>query len=383
MKKRTLKRLAAAFLTGAMMVATLGMSVCAESATVTFDKTLDMSGAEGTTVPSLTFKYTVKPGNAHVATYNSDGTLKTPEITAGVGKPTISDVTFSSSDTLAENKIKKSVTVNFDDITFPEPGIYRYVITETNESSTTYPYITYDTNNERYMDVYVVYEEDTTNTVISGSTIYYAAEEKTDVNGGEFETDAKEGFVNKYDTKNLSISKTVTGNMGNKTQDFTFSISFTEGPVSATIDAVKGETTTKVEFNESRTATATFTLKHNESIIFKGLPSTTKYTIVESLATDEGYITSATISEGSSNANTLVVTRADDNSETDEKDESDDQTIIKEKVMGTESHSVVVKNHKEVTTPTGIITTFAPYVLMVAFAAVVAFFFLRRRQREI
>ena len=73
---------------------------------------------------------------------------------------------------------------------------------------------------------------------------------------------------------NLTVSKTVTGTGGDQTKPFTFTVKLTDGsgsPVSGTFG--------DVEFNAD--GTATFTLKHGESIAATRLPAGITYTVTE------------------------------------------------------------------------------------------------------
>ena len=165
----------------AIMTATMIMSavpVCAadnsyigvagESAK--FDKYLVMD--KEANVPNASFTYTIEPGTAK--TYSVEG--KKFEVLAGVGTPSMTDedttidgyqLVFKPTDTLnttlqtgdqvkdfdanKQGYAKKTSTVDFSGVTFTEPGIYRYVITETGTNQA----VTNDTNDKRYLDVYV------------------------------------------------------------------------------------------------------------------------------------------------------------------------------------------------------------------------------------
>ena len=74
------------------MVGSLGMTAFAKTGAteaVTFTKTLDMSKAEGASVPDVEFPYLITSGTSVKATETS------PEILAGIGDPKIENVKFS------------------------------------------------------------------------------------------------------------------------------------------------------------------------------------------------------------------------------------------------------------------------------------------------
>ena len=104
MKKKMIGRVSAMTMAGAMMFG--GMQIPALAATgdndgvVQFQKVLEMQNAQGASVPNVTYTYSISAGSAIGATATS------PEIKAGVGKPTatctsmplslVSKVTFRS-----------------------------------------------------------------------------------------------------------------------------------------------------------------------------------------------------------------------------------------------------------------------------------------------
>ena len=95
----------------------------------------------------------------------------------------------------------------------------------------------------------------------------------------------------------LTISKTVTGNAGDKNQDFTFTVTLTtsSGSQLGTRFSYTGSKNGTIKSGES------ITLSHGESIIINGIPSGTRYTVTETAA--EGYTTTATGNTGTIPAN--------------------------------------------------------------------------------
>ena len=89
----------------------------------------------------------------------------------------------------------------------------------------------------------------------------------------------------------LTVEKTVSGRMGNRTKDFNFTVYFIEEgePFSGLIKINGVET----EVNESYS----FTLKHGERTEFTGVPSYVSARVVEDDYGEEGYTTSNSISE--------------------------------------------------------------------------------------
>ena len=351
------RRLAAALMTGAMMVSMMGMTAMAEEEpmSVGFNKVLDMTEAEGASVPNVTFTYTIKAGKAVAATEN------TLEIKPGVGKPTVGVAEFTYNDTAAD-KVTKHVSVDFPEGTFSEPGIYRYVVTEEGtEEGTDNADITNDQNVTRYLDVYV----DNTNKII-GSQLLTTTDAPN--KNSQYGTQSKSaGYTNSYKTYDLTVEKVVDGNMGNKGKSWSFTVEFT-GPENASF-TMGGET---VQLNADGKGSATFGLKDAESAKeIKGIPSTVTYKITEIIDKGEGYTTTYTVNDGQSTAMTANA---------EGTNVSTGNTPI---TMGKKDNDVVVINSRTANAPaTGVILNIAPYILMVALAGVLAFFFLRKRHYE-
>lgn len=352
MKKGTLKRFAATLMTCTMMVGLFGTSVMAEeptgnvannSVSVTFEKVLDMTEAEGASVPDYTFTYQIVAGEAVSATET------TPEILAGVGNPVVGSADYN----IGDSELTKTVSVDFSGVSFFKPGIYRYVITENDSTN---PDITDDANQTRYLDVYVE-NADNNEYKIAAYVVLASAQTPTKNDDGQWTYgEVKDNsFENKYTTYELSLDKIVTGTMGDLTKEFSFTIFF-EGPSNASFTYGNKTITLDDEGKESvnvKLADAT------EAVVIKGIPSTVKYTIVEKLEVKEGYTTSYKINEGK---------------------EIKDTTTGKQ-IMGKNDNVVECTNNKETVTPTGVILTFVPYIAMIVLAAA-AFVIMRRRRVE-
>lgn len=351
-KSKMLHRIAAALLAGTMMVA-MGTTAFAEdvpdgnvTGDVYFTKTLDMSDAPGASVPGVTFSYEIKSGEAVPASET------TPEILAGVGTPVVEDVDYTYTDTAnSDKKVERPVNVDFSGVRFDRPGIYRYVITELDSENAD---ITNDDNSKRYLDVYV--ENDTTeNTYVITHSVLLPTPIIPNNNGiyGEGQKSKSNGYTNKYKTYQLSLDKVVQGTMGDKGKNFDFTIEFS-GPANASFTFG----TEKVKLDNSGTGKATIQLTDKSpAAVITGIPSTVKYTVTEIIDAKEGYTTSYKINDG-----TTI-----------------DGTTTSEQIMGKANNAVVCTNVKEAVTPTGIMMNVAPYVLMVAVAAVLAVVFLRRK----
>lgn len=125
--------------------------------------------------------------------------------------------------------------------------------------------------------------------------------------------------INTYD---LSVKHTVSGNMGNKCSDFSFTLNLSGmsgNNITAVFTDASGKKITKtLAMNNGKVA---FTLKHGETVVFKNVPYNTSYTITEDNVRDyivsssnaSGKVTDNTVATFTSVRNIMVPTSADTN----------------------------------------------------------------------
>ena len=146
--------------------------------TVTIKDVLKVYNPDETSVyaPDVTFHYSItaetgdatvtdeKDVQAIVLAGNWRGTNSNGTEIAVSGEPSITEsVAYTRDNTLAADDEgaanEKIITVNFENVTFPKPGIYRYEITRT--TTDTYNVLESKENVRRYFDVYVKEENST------------------------------------------------------------------------------------------------------------------------------------------------------------------------------------------------------------------------------
>ena len=264
-------------------------------------------------VPNATFAFTVAPGTAIAATENRVAVL------AGIGTPTIADVTFAPTDsttaglpsdtdtaTAGQQYATQTAKVDFSGISFTEPGIYRYIVTET---ATTNQGVTNDESETRTLDVYVTDNdgalEVSSYVLHTGTDAPAAGADKgsADVsNTGDKLGDKSAGYTNTYDTSNLTFSKTVSGNQASRDKYFAFTVTIS-GAVAGTVydvDLTKADVNISANPNDATTCignavtqpqrltvpadgtvTQVFYLQHGQEITIKGLAKGTEYAVTE------------------------------------------------------------------------------------------------------
>ncbi len=449
-KKYRITAAAAAMALSAAMMTTLTAGAASKytpiaGGTTAFDKYLVMD--EGANVPNVTFEYTVTAGTAQ--TFNEGG--KTIAVYAG---PTPEKIAFSGTDisdeTTTDSKFeisfaqgdaatvaasvgetdqvknldsgekyaKKTATLDFSGVKFDEPGIYRYVITETKSGDQG---IIYDADLDRVLDVYVndITGADGSPTLQVVGYILHSTEDGTislsDAYGSDGnvitqipdptastdptaptaapDTDHKsQGFTNEYTSYDLVFSKAVSGNQASRDKYFEFTLTITDavagtvfdisygddgntatadGNADQNIDAAPNSATTvlpsgaaqpaTITVGEDGTVTQKFYLQHGQKIAVRGLAEGTKYTIKEN---KEDYSPS-------------YVTNDDGDTTASKLDEAKNETGIEEDVQ------VDFTNTRNGQIPTGILLSIAaPAVIGVLTLAGISVLIYKNRRRE-
>lgn len=272
MKKRFFAGFAAAAIASGMMAAVPASASAAaftytgvNGTTFEFNKYLVVDA--NATIPKAQFTYTILPDSSVTTTHLTTNNVELYKgVDGAVMSSTNGTADFTSADTTSTSTVDvnnqtggetstitvlsgdyatgykyatDSVVVDFTGCSFNEPGVYRYKLTETAPNA---PYSNL-TQADRTLDVYV---QDTGtgttgtlaiagyvlyDTVVSGAPANYAAADAATgigFNANEINSTAQNkkssGFVNRYETVDLTVSKAVTGNQGSKDKYFKFTI---------------------------------------------------------------------------------------------------------------------------------------------------------------
>lgn len=295
MKNRLIK-LSAAALVAAMST----MPVMAESSTYTavagtkteFTKTIKLSATAN--VPNVTFSYAVAAGAAQEASTGNLAIFAGNDGVTSKGLPSIADITFAANDAkdAGGTSIQKTGTVDFSGVTFNEPGVYRYVVTEAGSAQG----LTTTEDQTKAIDVYVV--DNNGALEVAGYVMHDEEDAKAAQLNETKELDDKDtDFEHVYTTSDLTISKTVTGNQASHDEYFKFTVEITgaEAGTKFSVDLSDADTTTKTNGinTEAHTnpaelvadgtgsVTGEFWVQHDQSIKIEGLAGSTAYDIVE------------------------------------------------------------------------------------------------------
>lgn len=390
MKKRTIAKTGATMLTMAMLLngttvfaagGNYGAAIEGET-TTTFDKFLVMDSQAN--VPNATFTYAVTAGNAKA--YDVDGKkfqvlagVDADKITmAGVGTPTANTIAYTPADTTAndentmvknydkttEKYAKKTAKLDLSAVNFTEPGVYRYIITESGTNQA----ITNDADLTRVLDVYVndASTETEKKLTIAGYVLHSNENDEPDVAAGEnagstgaYVATKSQGFTNEYDTSDLTFKKEVAGNQASHDKYFKFTVKITsavKGTVytvdvtgaddhsqtnAATISENAGKENVKtMTVGDNGTISQDFYLQHGQEIKIQGIAKDTEYDVTEN---KEDYKSEAKAVTGYTDA-------------------------VSGKIVSTDLKTSY-KNTRDGVIPTGVIMTVAPFAAVTLLGA--------------
>lgn len=209
------------------------------------------------------------------------GVVKTGDATSAPDLGTITGATFNAGDASTTGK-EGTITITLP--TYEKVGVYEYTLKETAEKNAG---VAYHGDNIKLVV-----------TVINGeSGLIRIPAVHTETQG-----DKTDKFDNTYSAGTLKVSKTVTGNLGDKSKYFEFKVKLTgvEGKIYADSFAVTGGSYESNPQTIKLGEETTFYLKHGETISIANLPYGVGYTVTETAA--EGYTTTKTGDTGTINA---------------------------------------------------------------------------------
>ena len=347
MKKRILAfMMAAAMVFGsatAVMAAGEGQSSAADTMTVTIKKNYQVNGKDGAKSPAETFKFT-NATLAYVANtkYNDAVAVdieKEVDDSMGIRIPedvkriTITGPTYDE----GENG-EKDITAVITAANYKSVGVGTYIYTFQETAGDTAG-VTYD-NNQYKLYVNVVNGDTAGTYKIGGAYVMNPAGDKV------------QEIVNTYQSGNLKITKTVTGNMRDKNKVFDVKVTLTvadgkkvKAPVTiTTTDTDLGNPTTIAAGAWSGNKAVTLHVKDGTTVELKNLPVGVSYAVKEDAYSD--YKTSYT-----QNGKDITGAPA--------------STAVRENAIDT----VTITNHKDTAIDTGVIVSNLPYILILAAVA--------------
>ena len=324
-----------------LLVMSLGSAAFADDYTDMTTVTLTINyneTNEGSTSPAETLAFTIERTSV---TDSAEGVTAENMLV-----PTLDTVSYAEGDA-GDTDMTKTLTITLPSYT--SVGIYTYTITQTAGNKAGVSYWASDIR----LVVTVVQD---TNGLLRVATVH--------TEGGEGEK--SDDITNTYSAGSLSVSKTVTGNMGDRSKYFAIKVTLTgkQGKTYAASYPVSGGSKLGNGTDDSNSSTisigapATFFLKHGETFTIKNLPYGVTYTVAEADYTGEN---------GGYNPADYTY--------------SDSETV---KTVDTALETVEITNNKQAIVDTGIVLDSLPYVLLLVLSigGVVLFVLKRRSSRE-
>lgn len=320
-------------------------------------------------IPSITFTYSMRRGTAVPAT---DSNIEI--LVSEVGGGTVGTAAFSNNDTLntinglptdadpssptaGKKYVQKNVSISLPDTSFTKPGVYRYEITEKNDNPL--PGVTYDPDSIRYLDVFVVADEN--DELHVQNYVFRKAATNIGLDGKYISnpTEKGAGYNNILTQYDFDFSKTISGNQGDKNKRFPFTLTIT-GANPGTYPIIANDVTgnpTSITVGADGTATVTYSLTNGSTVQVIGLNKGAVCTVTED---PDDYTATHSLDGGD------VVSGESSGAITLNSD-----------------HSVAFTNTRNGIIPTGVILTIAPFAIGICvFGAIIIFIIVRRKRRN-
>lgn len=286
-----------------------------------------------------------------------NGVVKSGDATSAPELGTITGATFEAGTATAEG-VTGNITIALPEYT--KVGVYEYTLKEV--STNKFAGVSYFEGSIKLV-VSVVNGTNGQLRVAAVHTEGYDAQ-------GNYLGAKSDTFTNTYSANSIAVTKTVEGNLGDKTKEFGFTIDFEKADNESAptgITYTVGDETKTVSFGADGNAQVKFTLKNGQTLNFVNVPKSVKYTVTEDDYTNmndptKGYTTTVSVNGG--NSTTSLTSNA--------------QTMTKD------AATVAFTNTKGATIDTGVILDNAPYIALLAIVAIggVALMLNKRRRDE-
>lgn len=269
---------------------------------ITFDKKIYLDANEN--VPNATINYTLKPRTATDDEKTALATAGYHNVVAGTVDLKSTSTTFSAAESADKDQgyVSKPATIKASDLltNLDKPTVFTYTLIEDVQGAAK-DFVTTDKGTTRKLNIYVGYKDKNAEDNKELSVLYstLALENGTKATG----------FENKYETSDnddkrnaIEVTKKVTGNQGDKTAKFNFTVKITgqHSKVTATTTGDENDLTTTTPTvpvpgsplkDTDNTVLVKATLTDGQSLTIKGLTKGATYTVDEKEKNEDGYTT--------------------------------------------------------------------------------------------
>ena len=395
--KRTMSIAVVAVMIAVMAIPAVSASVAIGNGTVS-DGATTLTIPKGITIknevemnvygPDITYSYTIAPIDPAENAVASDSTMTLP-VTRGVADGAAlesSNVVFASSELLSARasgvETTKNLSVNIDTTKFERPGVYRYMITDVTSTATLFAAgivrpAAYDTT--RFLDVYI--KNGASGFEVAGYTLTtenletISAANKNQGYVTAYETSSGAPGTDVYVTYNVRIEKIVAGVMGDKNNNFPFTIDLTNEGHKYFYGTSNDAVTT-----ESDAVQLTPTLKHGSVFYIRGLSPKATIAIKEENNTPDTYKVKIEGKDSTSGSVwTTLVAQADvaptafatlTAMSVSTYNTANSASSVATEGAATNCREVQFTNTLDAISPTGVVLRFAPFALLFGFAIV-------------
>lgn len=290
-----------------------------EGETITITKDYQATN-KNTTSPAETFNFTIEK---QAVTDAAEGVT-----VDNMPVPTIGAVSYASGEA-GSAQAQKQLSLTLPE--YPSIGIYTYLIHEITGNSAGVAY-----RSDPILLRITVVQEAAGLTAIAAVHTESSGDKKSDT------------FINTYAAGSLSITKNVTGNLGDLNKEFVVTVTFyaPQGKsVNEAITYTNGSTTSSILPGWVESTSIDIPLKHGDTLTFQNIPYGVAYNISEKDYTSEGY-------------------------EAPQYDFSDPNTVI-----DSELDTVSIINNKNINVDTGIHLDSVPYLILLVMIAGAVFLY--------
>lgn len=357
------------------------------NAVVKIPKTLKVFNPDENSVyaPNITYTYAVAAGTAEIEITDDQSVKAKTKMPTSAQMPALTSNTLSwssasttlgassSGDNSSTNNVQY-LELTFTSSAFTAAGIYRYKITETVNYTGSGVTAGTNTDHELFLDVYVR----DTDTTTAGQTIYgYVLHTGDDsINGvNPTNVDTKtEGFVfDEYHTSNVTVSKTLSGDVAMNGHEFPMAVTIAEGTVTQGFHLLTGKTgtATVAATLADKIYTDAAKVSNGAKVKYIGLPTGATFTVTETNdVAGTTYSSEVKVDGTTNNTNTNMYT---------------DGTLAMTgatTVTADTAHTVGYTNTLLLISPTGVALRVAPYALILAAGVVLLVLSKKRRTAE-